>query len=75
MGNSVDPDQPDLTGAIWSESTLFVQACLSENIRSLRYHESYYIWLYLFGDLKICCKSLFSLFIMRKPAFGVVQPG
>ena len=41
MTNSVDPDQPDLTGAISSESTLFVQACLSENIRSLRYHESY----------------------------------
>ena len=41
MANSVVPDQPDLTGAIWSESTLFIQACLSVNIRSLRYHESY----------------------------------
>ena len=38
MANSVDPDQtaPPL-GAVWSGSTLFAQAYLSENFGSLRY--------------------------------------
>ena len=44
MANNVDPDQtaprdPDQTfppGAIWSWSTLFVQAFVSENLGSLR---------------------------------------
>ena len=32
MANSVDPD----LGAVWSESALFAQAYLSENLGSLR---------------------------------------
>ena len=35
MANSVDPDQT--LGAVWSGSALFAQACLSENLGSLRY--------------------------------------
>ena len=37
MANSVDPDQTAPLGAVWSGSTLFAQACLSENLGSLRY--------------------------------------
>ena len=33
MANSVEPDQ---TGAVWTGSTLFAQACLSENLGPLR---------------------------------------
>ena len=33
--NSVDPDQTAPLGAVWSGSTLFAQAYLSENLRSL----------------------------------------
>ena len=36
MANSVDPDQTAPLGAVWSGSTLFAQACLSENLGSLR---------------------------------------
>ena len=36
MANSVDPDQTDLLGAVWSGSALFAQAYLSENLGSLR---------------------------------------
>ena len=38
MANTVDPDQtaPPL-GAVWSGSTLFAQAYLSENLKSLWY--------------------------------------
>ena len=38
MANSVDPDQtaPPL-GAVWSESALFAQTCLSENLGISRY--------------------------------------
>ena len=32
IANSVDRDQ-----TVWSESALFAQACLSENLGSLRY--------------------------------------
>ena len=32
MANSVDPDQTASSGAVWSGSTLFVYAILSENI-------------------------------------------
>ena len=35
MTNSVDPVQTAL-GAVWSGSTLFAQACLSENLGTLR---------------------------------------
>ena len=35
--SSVDPDQTAPLGAVWSGSALFAQACLSENLRSLRY--------------------------------------
>ena len=35
--NSVDPDQTAPLGAVWSGSALFAQACLSENLGSLRY--------------------------------------
>ena len=34
MANNVDPDQT--LGAVWSGSTLFAQAYLSENLGSLR---------------------------------------
>ena len=37
MANSVDPDQTAPLGAVWSESALFAQAYLSENLGSLRY--------------------------------------
>ena len=37
MANSVDPDQTAPLGAVWSGSTLFAQACLSENLGSWRY--------------------------------------
>ena len=35
MANSVDPDQTAPLGAVWSGSTLFAQAYLSENLGSL----------------------------------------
>ena len=34
MANSVDPDQTAPLGAVWSESTMFPQTCLSEKLRS-----------------------------------------
>ena len=37
MANSVDPDQTAPVGAVWSGSTLFAQAYLSENLGALRY--------------------------------------
>ena len=39
MANSVNPDQtaPLGGGAVWSGSTLFAQAYLSGNLRSLQY--------------------------------------
>ena len=37
IANSVDPDQTAPLGAVWSGSALFAQACVSENIGSLRY--------------------------------------
>ena len=37
IANSVDPDQSAPLGAVWSGSALFAQACLSENLGSLRY--------------------------------------
>ena len=37
MANSVDPDQIAPLEAVWSGSALFAQACLSENLGSLRY--------------------------------------
>ena len=37
MTNSVDFDQTASLGALWSESTLFAQAYMSENLGSLRY--------------------------------------
>ena len=40
MANSVDPDQTAPLGAVWSGSALFAQACLSENLGSLRYVHS-----------------------------------
>ena len=40
MANSVDPDQTAPLGAVWSGSALFAQACLSENLGSLRYFAS-----------------------------------
>ena len=41
MVNSVDPDQTAPLGAVWSGSALFAQACLSENLGSLRYTYKY----------------------------------
>ena len=35
--NSVDPDQTAPLEAVWSESALFAQTSLSENLGSLRY--------------------------------------
>ena len=37
MANSVDPDQTAPLGAVWSGSSLFAQAYLSENLGSLQY--------------------------------------
>ena len=36
LANSVDPDQTAPLGAVWSGSSLFAQAYLSENLESLR---------------------------------------
>ena len=36
MANSADPDQTAPLEAVWSGSALFAQACLSENLGSLR---------------------------------------
>ena len=36
IANSVDPDQTAPLGAVWSESALFAQTHLSENLGSLR---------------------------------------
>ena len=36
MANNVDSDQTAPLGAVWSGSALFAQACLSENLGSLR---------------------------------------
>ena len=36
MANNVDPDQTAPRGAVWSGSTLFAEAYLSENLGSLR---------------------------------------
>ena len=36
IANSVDPDQTAPLGAVWSESALFAQTCLSENLGKLR---------------------------------------
>ena len=41
MANSVDPDQTAPLGAVWSGSSLFAQAYLSENLGSLRYIQGY----------------------------------
>ena len=38
IANSVDPDQTAPLGAVWSGSTLFAQAYLSEKLGSLRYN-------------------------------------
>ena len=56
MANSVDPDQTAPLGAVWSGSALFAQACLSENLGSLRYLNSTFFinvphWPDLFGFL------------------------
>ena len=32
IANSVDPEQNDLLGAVWSRSALFAQAYLSKNL-------------------------------------------
>ena len=73
MANSVDSDQPDLTGAIWSESTLFVQACLSENkiiaVSRVLLHMIVLVW------RSQNMLQITLLFIKRKPAFGVVHRG
>ena len=37
LANSVDSDQTAPPAAVWSGSTLFAQACLSENLELLRY--------------------------------------
>ena len=61
MANSVDPDQTAHQtaplGAVWSGSALFAQACLSENLRSLRY--------------KIMRKQYNLSHVKRKTVFGV----
>ena len=36
MMGVANPDQPAALGAVWSESTLFAQVYLSENLGSLR---------------------------------------
>ena len=38
IANSVDPDQTAPLGAVWSGSALFAQACQSENLGKLGYH-------------------------------------
>ena len=35
IANSVDPDESDPLGAVWSGSALFAQTYLSENLGSL----------------------------------------
>ena len=43
MANSVDPDQT-APRPVWSGSILFAQACLSENLGSLRYFIEWSNW-------------------------------
>ena len=57
MANSVDPDQTAPLGAVWSGSTLFAQACLSENLGSLWYNNK------LFIGSEIFCEYLFYPFL------------
>ena len=35
IANNADLDQTDPLGAVWSESALFAQTCLSQNLGSL----------------------------------------
>ena len=51
MANSVDPDQTAPLGAVWSGSTLFAQAYLSENLGSLRYYAVFLLLLCFFSNL------------------------
>ena len=41
MAYSVDPDQADPLGAVWSGSILFAYTYLSKNLESLRYYVFY----------------------------------
>ena len=41
IANGVDPDPTAPLGAVWSESALFAQTCLSENLGTLRYASIY----------------------------------
>ena len=69
MANSVDPDQTDLTGAIWFESTLSVWKHKINATSRVLLHMIVLVW----RSQNMLQITLF--FIMRKPAFGVVQPG
>ena len=44
MANSVDREQTAPLGGIWSGSTLFAQACLSESLGSLQYVTTWFLY-------------------------------
>ena len=54
MANSVDPDQTAPSGAVWSGSTLFAYAILSDSLVSE-----------ILGHLLLCCFNFFSLFFLH----------
>ena len=55
MANSIDPDQAALLGAVWSGSTLFAQAYLSENLWSLWYFRHSVTFTEWYNCVTWCC--------------------
>ena len=58
IANSVDPDQTAPLGAVWSGSALFAQICLSENLGTLQYNYSHFVWVCKFSDFYDTVKIL-----------------
>ena len=78
MANSVDPDQ---TAPVQSGTALFAQACLSENLGSLRYEPRHEKTCFAYAhnkgaDQPAHLRSLISTFVVRclgsiKPVFSI----
>ena len=66
MANSVDPDQTAPLGAVWSGSTLFAQAYLSENLGSLQY------FLFMIFFCNILC-AIFEASVQNSSGWGNVH--
>ena len=62
MANSVDPDQTDPLGAVWSGSALFAQAYLSENlVKPVKAPPPPSIFILTVPRRYFCCGSLLFL--------------